>query len=152
MEDKVLESRQIKDGSAIRRRRQCLSCGFRFTSYERIEEKPIIVIKKDGSEQPFDISKIERGVRTCTEKLKLSQGAIEKLLNSIEDEIYKKTEHTRKITSTEIGETTLKELYKVSKVAYVRFASVYREFDDVNKFINEIENIARTVGDDDESH
>ena len=87
-------------------------------------------------------------MRTCTEKLRLSQGTIEKLLNSIEDEIYKKTEHTRKITSIEIGETTLKELYKVSKVAYVRFASVYREFDDVNKFINEIENIAKTVGEE----
>ena len=146
--DKVLESRTNKDGTSIRRRRECLNCGHRFTSYERIEEKPIIVIKKDGSEQPFDISKIERGVRTCTEKLRLSQGTIEKLLNSIEDEIYKKTEHTRKITSIEIGETTLKELYKVSKVAYVRFASVYREFDDVNKFINEIENIAKTVGEE----
>ena len=87
LEDKVLESRQNKDGSSIRRRRQCLECGYRFTSYEKIEEKPIIVIKKDGSEQPFDIRKVERGVRTSTDKLRLTQGTIEKLLDAIEDEV-----------------------------------------------------------------
>ncbi len=147
-EDKVLESRQNKDGSAIRRRRECLSCGFRFTSYERIEEKPIIVIKKDGREQPFDIKKVERGIRTSTDKLKISQATIDRLLNSIEDEIIEMAGHGRRVTSSEIGETTLKELYKVSKVAYVRFASVYRQFDDLDKFIQEIENIAKSVKQD----
>lgn len=145
LEDKVLESRQNKDGSSIRRRRQCLECGYRFTSYEKIDEKPIIVIKKDGSEQPFDIRKVERGVRTCTDKLRLTQGTIEKLLDAIEDEVVEKAGHDRRITSTDIGEATLRQLYKVSKVAYVRFASVYREFNDLDKFIAEIENIASSV-------
>lgn len=145
LEDKVLESRQNKDGSSIRRRRQCLECGYRFTSYEKIDEKPIIVIKKDGSEQPFDIRKVERGVRTCTDKLRLTQGTIEKLLDAIEDEVVENAGHDRRITSTDIGEATLRQLYKVSKVAYVRFASVYREFNDLDKFIAEIENIASSV-------
>lgn len=147
LEDKVLESRQNKDGSSIRRRRECLSCGYRFTSYEKIEEKPIIVIKKDGSEQPFDIRKVERGVRTSTDKLRLTQGTIEKLMDAIEDEVVEKAGHDRRITSADIGEATLRQLYKVSKVAYVRFASVYREFNDLDKFIAEIENIASSVDD-----
>lgn len=149
-EDRVLESRQNKDGSAIRRRRECLSCGYRFTSYERIEEKPIIVVKKDGREQPFDIKKVERGIRTSTDKLKISQATIDRLLNNIEDEIMEMAGHGRRVTSSEIGETTLKELYKVSKVAYVRFASVYRQFDDLDRFIEEIENIAKSVKEEEE--
>ncbi len=147
-DDKVLESRQNKDGSSIRRRRECLRCGYRFTSYEKIEEKPIIVIKKDGSEQSFDIRKVERGVRTSTEKLKIPAGTIEKLLNAIEDEVVEKSGHERRISSTEIGEATLRQLYKVSKVAYVRFASVYRQFNDLDKFISEIEHIANSVDED----
>ena len=145
LDDKVIESRQNKEGTAIRRRRECLSCGCRFTSYEKIEAKPIIVIKKDGSEQPFDLAKVERGVRTSTDKLKLPPGTIEKLMDSIEEGILDAAGHRGKISSSEIGETTLRELYKVSKVAYVRFASVYREFDDLDKFIAEIEKIASSV-------
>ena len=145
MQDKVLESRQNREGTSIRRRRECLSCGYRFTSYERIEEKPIIVIKKNGTEQTFDLSKVERGIRTSTDKLKISQATIERLLHAIEDEVIEIAGHERKITSSAIGEATLRQLYKVSKVAYVRFASVYREFNDLDKFIEEIENIARSV-------
>lgn len=144
-QDRVLESRQNKDGTSIRRRRECLECGFRFTSYEKIEEKPIIVIKKDGSEQPFDIRKVERGVRTCTEKLKLPAGTIDRLLDAIEDEVVDKSGNERRISSTEIGEATLRQLYKISKVAYVRFASVYREFNDLDQFIGEIAHIANSV-------
>lgn len=141
-EDKVLESRSNKNGTAIRRRRVCIECGHRFTSYEKIEEKPLIVIKKDGHQQPFDIAKIERGIRSCTDKLKIDQGTLEKLLVSIEESINDTAGSSRMIKSTEIGEETLRQLYPISKVAYVRFASVYRAFDDLDKFIKEIEHIA----------
>ena len=151
MQDKVLESRQNREGTSIRRRRECLSCGYRFTSYERIEEKPIIVIKKNGTEQTFDLSKAERGIRTSTDKLKISQATIQRPLHAIEDEVIEIAGHERKITSSAIGEATLRQLYKVSKVAYVRFASVYREFNDLDKFIEEIENIARSVTPEEES-
>ncbi len=151
LDDKVIESRLNKDGNAIRRRRECLSCHLRFTSYERIEEKPIIVFKKDGSTQPFDRSKIERGIRTCTEKLKIPEPVLQHLMDDIEDDVDQIAGHNRTISSAQIGEAALKELYKVSKVAYVRFASVYREFDDLDKFIDEIENIAKKVRQDDEA-
>ena len=139
--DKVLESRSNKDGSTIRRRRECLSCGHRFTSYERIEDKPIIVIKKDGSRQPFDINKVERGIRQCTEKLNLPQKELDSILRNIEDNVYKLAGSKNTITSREVGEETLRQLYPVSAVAYVRFAAVYRAFDDVNQFISEIEHL-----------
>ena len=141
--DKVLESRSNKDGTSIRRRRECLECGHRFTSYERIEEKPIIVIKKDGRHQPFDISKVERGIRQCTEKLAVSQEAIYTILKNIEDSVYRIAGSKNTITSQEVGEETLRQLYPVSRVAYVRFASVYRAFDDLDQFITEIERIAK---------
>lgn len=143
-DDKVLESRSTKDGTQIRRRRQCLNCGHRFTSYERIEERPIIVIKKDGRHQSFDISKVERGIRTCTDKLDLSPEEIEKILRNIEDRVYEIAGAKNMITSKEVGEETLRQLYPVSPVAYVRFAAVYRAFDDVDQFIKEIETIRKT--------
>lgn len=141
--DKVLESRTNKDGTSIRRRRECLNCGYRFTSYERIEEKPIIVIKKDGRHQPFDITKVERGIRQCTEKLNITQDEIESILQKIEDSIYELAGSKNTVTSQQVGEETLKQLYPVSRVAYVRFASVYRAFDDLDQFIEEIEHLAR---------
>ena len=141
--DKVLESRSNKDGTSIRRRRECLECGHRFTSYEWIEEKPIMVIKKDGRHQPFDISKVERGIRQCTEKLAVSQEAIDTILKNIEDSVYRIAGSKNTITSQEVGEETLRQLYPVSRVAYVRFASVYRAFDDLDQFITEIERIAK---------
>ena len=140
-DDKVIESRSNKEGTAIRRRRQCLSCGHRFTSYERIEEKPIMVIKKDGRHQPFDISKVERGIRQCTEKLSIPQGEIDSILRKIEDNIYDLAGAKNTVTSKEVGEETLRQLYPVSPVAYVRFASVYRAFDDLDQFIEEIESL-----------
>lgn len=142
--DKVLESRSNRDGTQIRRRRQCLACGFRFTSYERIEERPIIVIKKDGSHQPFDISKVERGIRTCTDKLNIDPKDIESILRNIEDRVYEIAGVKNTITSKEVGEEILRQLYPVSPVAYVRFASVYRAFDDVDQFIKEIETLRKT--------
>ena len=140
-DDKVIESRSNKEGTAIRRRRQCLSCGHRFTSYERIEEKPIMVIKKDGRHQPFDISKVERGIRQCTEKLSIPQGDIDSILRKIEDNIYDLAGAKNTVTSKEVGEETLRQLYPVSPVAYVRFTSVYRAFDDLDQFIEEIESL-----------
>ncbi len=145
LNDKVLESRQNKNGTSIRRRRVCLDCDHRFTSYEKIEERPIIVIKKDGREQPFDISKVERGIRSCTEKLMIDQKTIDTLLANIEDRVNDIAASSRKIKSSQIGEETLKQLYTVSPVAYVRFAAVYRAFDTLDKFISEIEHIAKQV-------
>ena len=142
--DKVLESRSTKEGAQVRRRRLCLNCGHRFTSYERIEERPIIVIKKDGRHQPFDISKVERGIMTCTEKLDIDPKEIDSILRNIEDRVFELAGPKNTITSREVGEETLRQLYPVSPVAYVRFASVYRAFDDLDQFIKEIESIAQS--------
>lgn len=141
--DKVLESRSTKEGAQVRRRRLCLNCGHRFTSYERIEERPVIVIKKDGRHQPFDISKVERGIRTCTEKLDIDPETINRILRNVEDRIFELAGPKNIVTSKEVGEETLRQLYPVSPVAYVRFASVYRAFDDLDQFIEEIESIAK---------
>lgn len=141
--DKVLESRSNKDGTSIRRRRLCLECGYRFTSYEHIERKPIIVIKKNGAHQTFEMAKVERGILTCTEKLPISQDAIDQTIREIEDEVYAIAQSNRnQISSREIGEATLRHLYKMSPVAYVRFAAVYRAFDTLDQFINEIEELS----------
>ena len=141
-EDKVLETRTTNNGSAMRRRRVCLKCGYRFTSYERVEDKPITVIKKNGVYQNFDISKIERGIRICTDKRNISSDTIENLISDIEEAIKIQAGPRHEITSAAIGEETLKHLYKVDKVAYIRFASVYRAFDNVEQFVKEIESLA----------
>lgn len=145
LEDKVIESRQNKSGSAIRRRRECLSCGYRFTSYERIEEKPLMVIKRDGRREPFDIKKLERGIRITTEKRLVSEQTIERILQDIEDEMVLLAGTKREVPSTAIGEAALRRLYKLDTVAYIRFASVYRAFDNVDQFIEEIEKITHTM-------
>jgi transcriptional repressor NrdR len=141
MDDKVLESRQNSSGSTIRRRRECLECGYRFTSYERIEEKPLMVVKKDGRREPFDIKKVERGIRITVEKRDISQETIEQVLQDIEDEVVLAAGSKREISSKIIGEVALKKLYQIDTVAYIRFASVYRAFDNVDQFIEEIESI-----------
>ncbi|MFA7396778.1 MAG: transcriptional regulator NrdR [Sphaerochaetaceae bacterium] len=145
MEDKVIESRQNSSGSSIRRRRQCLSCGYRFTSYERIEEKPLMVVKKDGRREPFDLKKIERGIRITVEKRHIGQETIEQLLQDIEDEIVLIADSKREISSKTIGELALRQLYKLDTVAYIRFASVYRAFDNVDQFVEEIESITHKM-------
>ena len=145
MDDKVLESRQNSSGSTIRRRRECLACGYRFTSYERIEEKPFMVIKRDGRREPFDIKKVERGIRITTEKRHISQETIEQVLQDIEDEVVLAAGTKREVTSKAIGEAALRQLYKIDTVAYVRFASVYRAFDNVAQFIEEIEQITHKM-------
>ncbi len=141
-DDKVLESRQNKEATVIRRRRKCLGCGFRFTSYENIEQRPIIVVKKDGALQNFDIGKIERGIHFCTAKLQIEESQINELLYNIEEQINQIAGATRRITTVQIGEEVLKALYPISFVAYVRFAAVYREFNNVNQFIEEINKLS----------
>lgn len=145
MDDKVLESRQNSSGSTIRRRRECLACGYRFTSYERIEEKPLMVIKRDGRREPFDIKKVERGIRITTEKRHISQETIEQVLQDIEDEVVLAAGAKREVSSKAIGEAALRQLYTIDTVAYVRFASVYRAFDNVAQFIEEIEQITHNM-------
>jgi transcriptional repressor NrdR len=145
LEDKVLESRQNASGTAIRRRRECLSCGYRSTSYERIEDKPVMVIKRDGRREMFDISKVGRGIRSCTEKLSISEHQIETLLQNIEDAIMLKLGNRREISSTEIGEEALKQLKTVDLVAYVRFAAVYKAFNDIEQFIGEIKQLDKEL-------
>ena len=142
MDDKVLESRQNSSGSTIRRRRECLSCGYRYTSYERIEEKPLMVIKRDGRREVFDILKLEHGLQTSLQKRDVSQEVVENLLHEIEDESMILAGSKREVSSNEIGDLVLRKLYAIDPVAYVRFASVYRMFDNVTQFIQEIEKLS----------
>ncbi len=142
IQDKVRESRQNPSGTTIRRRRECLSCGYRYTSYEKIEEKPLRVIKRDGRREPFDPDKIEQGLQKSLEKRVISQDVIEQILSEVEDEAAMKAGSKREISSREIGELILSKLFAVDPIAYVRFASVYRMFDDVDQFIAEIEKLS----------
>jgi transcriptional repressor NrdR len=138
-DDKVIESRTLANGEAIRRRRECNGCGYRFTSYERIEDKQFMVIKRDARREPFDRQKIERGVERALEKRPVSQMNIERLINEIEDSaaILGKVNH--EIDTEVIGNLVMEKLEALDKVAYIRFASVYRHFNDVDEFIQEIQ-------------
>ena len=144
LDDKVIESRQNANATSIRRRRECLSCGYRFTSYERVVEKPLMVIKRDGRRDPFDPGKIGRGLERSLEKRPVSNETVEELLNEIEDEVVIAGRMSHEINVEDIGEMVLKKLYNLDKVAYVRFASVYRKFNDVDEFVKEIENIHKS--------
>ena len=130
---KVLESRTTEKGQSIRRRRECLRCGHRFTTYERIEFVPITVIKKDGSTESFDRSKILRGIVRACEKTEIEGHLLESIVENIESEIEEKS--LREITTQYIGELVLSHLSKVSEVAYVRFASVYGKFTSIDDFV-----------------
>lgn len=136
-----MESRTLAGGESIRRRRECISCGYRFTSYERIEEKQLMVIKSDGRREPFDRGKLERGIQRACEKRNISQNTIEELINQIEDEAAMLGKTTHEVSSRQLGEMVLNKLHDLDKVAYVRFASVYRKFSDVDEFIREIESL-----------
>lgn len=138
LDDKVIESRTMANGESIRRRRECISCGFRFTSYERIEEKPFMVVKLDGRRQPFDRSKLEKGIERALEKRPVSTNTLENIVNDIEDQAVMKGKVSREISTQELGELVLERLYSVDKVAYIRFASVYRHFENLDEFINEV--------------
>lgn len=140
-DDKVIESRTMANGESIRRRRECISCNRRFTSYERIEEKPFMVIKRDGRRQPFDVEKITKGIRRALEKRPVSTGLVDQLVNEIEDEAYTMGKTAREISTEELGELVLKKLYSVDKVSYIRFASVYRQFSNLEEFVKEVNSI-----------
>ena len=138
-DDKVIESRNLANGAAIRRRRECNDCGYRFTSYERIEDKPFMVIKRDGRREPFDRQKIERGVARALEKRPVSQMSIESLVNEIEDSAAILGKGNHEIDAAVIGNLVLEKLENLDKVAYIRFASVYRHFNDLDEFVREIQ-------------
>ena len=136
-ESKVLDSRSAEEGTAIRRRRECLACGKRFTTYEIVETTPVLVIKNDGTRQLFDVNKIKNGVIKACEKRPVTLEQIDALASSIARKIQNSME--QEISSSDIGEFVMAELKKLDDVAYVRFASVYRKFTDVTTFINFIQ-------------
>jgi len=141
VEDKVVDSRMAKEGEVIRRRRECLSCKRRYTTYERVEETMPAVVKKDGRREPFDRSKIVFGLKKACEKRPISTATIETVTDRIEKRIQDLGE--TEIVSTAVGEEVMRELSQLDQVAYVRFASVYREFKDIDQFMDEIKALAQ---------
>ena len=136
-----VDSRPVEDSNAIRRRRMCDACGKRFTTYEKVETIPLIVIKKDQNREPYDRAKIEAGVLRACHKRPIPTEKITELVDSVETEIFNK--ELREISSSEIGEMVMDRLKDLEAVAYVRFASVYREFKDVNTFMDELKKILK---------
>lgn len=136
---RVIDSRPADDNNAIRRRRLCDDCGKRFTTYEKVETIPLIVIKKDNNREQYDRSKIEAGILRACHKRPVSAVQISHLVNAVEVDIFNREE--KEVSSSEIGEIVMNRLQKLDPVAYVRFASVYREFKDVNTFMDEIKKI-----------
>lgn len=141
-ESKVIDSRISKDGDAIRRRRECLDCGRRFTTYEFVEEVLPIVVKKDGRREPFDRMKIRAGIKKACEKRPISTDAIETVVNNVEKACQEFQD--KEVPSSAIGERIMRELQTLDGVAYVRFASVYRQFRDVGDFVEELKDLLRT--------
>ncbi len=139
-ESKVIDSRPTDEGEKIRRRRECISCGKRFTTYEIVESVPIVVVKKDGkSREVFDRDKLFNGMMRACEKRPVSVGVIEKAIDEIEAEIQNSLD--REVTSVRIGELVMDKLKDIDEVAYVRFASVYRQFKDINTFMSELKKL-----------
>lgn len=136
LESKVVDSRPADEGSSIRRRRECLECHKRFTTYETMESLPLVVIKKDGSRQTFDKSKLLGSMLKACEKRSIPMATMEKMADEIEQSLQNEME--REISSSEIGELVMERLKEVDEVAYVRFASVYRQFKDINTFMAEL--------------
>lgn len=138
---KVLDSRPADDGNAIRRRRECIDCGRRFTTYEKFDEIPLVVVKKDGRREVFDRNKILGGVLKACEKRPISMARIEDTVAEIEKELRNIMDS--EVSSERIGELVMEKLRNLDEVAYVRFASVYRQFKDVNSFVEELENLLK---------
>jgi len=135
-ENKVIDSRLSKEGYVIRRRRECLACNRRFTTYERIEEIPLMIIKKDGRREEFNRDKIRSGITKACEKRNVSMNSIEDFLDELEQELRETGK--KEISSSIVGERVINRLHALDEIAYVRFASVYREFKDVNDFVQEL--------------
>jgi len=141
LEDKVVDSRMAKEGEVIRRRRECLGCKRRYTTYERVEEILPVVVKKDGRRESFDRTKILFGLKKACEKRPISTATIETVTDRIEKRIQEMGES--EIESRIVGEEVMKELHQLDQVAYVRFASVYREFKDIDQFMDELKSLAQ---------
>lgn len=141
LEDKVVDSRESKEGDSIRRRRECLNCGRRFTSYERIDEIPYMVVKKDGRREAYDRNKILGGLRRACEKRPISVSQLESIADQIERVVQDSAD--REVSTSEIGKIIMRRLKALDKVAYVRFASVYLEFEDVSEFMSELKTLVQ---------
>ena len=141
-EDKVIDSRESKDGDAIRRRRQCLSCERRFTTYEKIDEIPYMVVKKDGRREKFERQKILNGLLKACEKRPISITKLAAIVDKVEGRLADNAE--RELSTTDVGEILMDELRALDKIAYVRFASVYRDFQDEQAFLSELQTLLRS--------
>jgi len=140
-EDRVIDSRESKEGDVIRRRRECLQCGRRFTTYERIDEVPYMVVKKDGRREKFDRQKVLNGLLKACEKRPIPMSTLAELVDEVEGMLADRPD--REMTTSEIGEHLTRRLLTLDKIAYVRFASVYRDFQDVEAFLSEIKDLIR---------
>ena len=141
--DRVVDSRESKDGVTIRRRRECLECSRRFTSYEQIEQVPYMVVKQDGRREEFNRSKLLNGLLTAAQKRPIPLKKLEGIVEETESLVHEKEE--REITTQEIGTFVMGRLREIDQVAYVRFASVYRRFDDIDEFMAELKNLVQSV-------
>lgn len=141
LEDKVIDSRESKEGESIRRRRECLKCARRFTTYERIDEIPYMVVKKDGRREKFERQKVLNGLLKACEKRPVSMSSLAALVDEIEGKLNENPD--RELPATEIGEMIMARLEKLDKIAYVRFASVYRDFQDEEAFLSEIKSLMK---------
>jgi transcriptional repressor NrdR len=138
-EDKVVDSRPSQDGKSVRRRRECSSCGKRYTTYEYIEDVPLTIVKNDGRREPFDRQKLQRGIELACNKRPVSAKKISVLVDEIEEELQNLSK--KEVTSKEVGAAVMRRLKELDEVAYVRFASVYHKFKDINEFMNELKGL-----------
>ncbi|WP_042251088.1 MULTISPECIES: transcriptional regulator NrdR [Nitrospina] len=145
MENKVIDSRTNREGDMTRRRRECLNCGERFTTYERIETTPLLVVKKDGRREEFDRRKIMSGIQKACQKRPVSIEQMEEIVDRVEKHFQESGE--KEVSAVTVGEKVVKELYHLDGVAYVRFASVYRDFKDANEFLSELRNFVKNKED-----
>jgi transcriptional repressor NrdR len=143
IEDKVVDSREAREGDAIRRRRECLSCGRRFTSYERVDEVPLLIVKKDGRREPFDRNKLLKGMVAACQKRPVRYALLAELAGDIHAKVLEQAD--REVHSMVLGEMAMEGLKTIDSVAYVRFASVYREFKDLSEFVKSLEALVGTV-------
>ncbi len=141
LEDKVIDSRSARDGQAIRRRRECLKCKRRFTTYETLETTPLLVIKKDGRREPFSRDKILNGILRACEKRPIPAERIHAIVDAIENDLIR--QGVDEVQSSVVGERVMEELHRLDEVAYVRFASVYRHFKDLNEFLEELRSLLK---------
>lgn len=146
LKDKVLDSRSSKDGTSIRRRRECVACGYRYTTYEQVERTALRVVKRDGSREQVNREKIMNGLVKACEKRPVPMDRLDRAVEEILAELHK--DHTMEVPTASIGAKVMNKLYQIDPVAYVRYVSVYRQFDDVNEFIQEIQSLAQRAARD----